>query len=475
LGKISFFMKNILFFFCTFLVHFLASSPINAQAKQAKLLGIWHDSTLQTSYYNVYSDIFGYAAKGREYGIIGSTFGTHIIDVTNPKKPKELARIKGGESSNLVIHRDYDTYKTYLYAVCDEGASTLQIIDLSHLPDSVKVVYDSKQFFSRCHNTYIDTAKARLYTLGHGNGQSPRAMRVFDLTNPISPKQVGGMDSIGGFFLDYVHDAFVRNDTAYLNCGYQGLAIADFKNPAKPKLLGTLTQYPNSGYNHSGYLTDDGAYYVMADENWGKPEKLVDVRDLKDLKVVSTFNAESSSTQIPHNPLIKGNLVYTAYYYDGLQVHDISNPAQPKRVAYYDSCTVPDGNGYSGAWGVYPFLPSGNIIFADMQRGMYIVEGINKNALPEENKSIETTHLSVFPQPAEDVLTIEWNSENTVSETRFSLYTMDGKLVATQTLMPSSVGTTSFSFDIKKINTGMYILQAANNGFNVTKKVMVQK
>ncbi len=44
----------------------------------------WSDSTLPGSflYDNTYNAVWGYARDGREYGIIGSTMGTHIIDVT---------------------------------------------------------------------------------------------------------------------------------------------------------------------------------------------------------------------------------------------------------------------------------------------------------------------------------------------------------------------------------------------------------
>ena len=42
-----------------------------------------------------------------------------------------------------MIHRDYHDHNGYLYAVCDEGQSTLQIIDLSGLPNDLEVVYDS--------------------------------------------------------------------------------------------------------------------------------------------------------------------------------------------------------------------------------------------------------------------------------------------------------------------------------------------
>ena len=45
-----------------------------------------------------------------------------------------------------IIHRDYHDYQGYLYAVSDEGAASLQIIDISTLPDSASVVYDSSRF-----------------------------------------------------------------------------------------------------------------------------------------------------------------------------------------------------------------------------------------------------------------------------------------------------------------------------------------
>ena len=59
-----------------------------------------------------------------------------------------------------VIHRDYHDFSGYLYIVCDEGSSsTLQIIDITNLPNSVNTVYDSDILFTRAHNIFIDTAQ----------------------------------------------------------------------------------------------------------------------------------------------------------------------------------------------------------------------------------------------------------------------------------------------------------------------------
>ena len=54
---------------------------------------------------------------------------------------------------------------------------------------------------------------------------------------------------------------------------------------------------------------------------------------------------------------------------------DISNPASPFKVAYYD--THPgntDYNGFFGCWGTYPYLPSGTILASDDLNGLFVMQ-----------------------------------------------------------------------------------------------------
>ena len=67
-------------------------------------------------------------------------------------------------------------------------------------------------------------------------------------------------------------------------------------------------------------------------------------------------------------------IMYTAHYHDGVYIHDISDPNNPILVAFYDTFDPTHYNSYMGAWGVYPFLPSGNILVSDMQTGLYVFE-----------------------------------------------------------------------------------------------------
>ncbi len=385
------------------LITVIALITISAKAQQTgTLLYNWQDTNLVGSwaYNNTYNECWGLEVNGSEIAIIGSTDGTHFFDVTDPANSTQVAYVAGVYQGGGVIHRDYHDFQGYLYVVCDEGSSsTLQIIDISTLPDSVTTVYDSNALFTKSHNIYIDTATAKLYACA-----SNTAMDVYDLHTPTAPELIYSYNGVG-----HVHDAFVRNDSAYLNCGNDGFRIFSFSTVNQmgdqPTLLGTLTSYPDAGYNHSGWLSDDGTVYAMQDENHGYDVKLLDVSDFNNISVLSTFSSGVDPQSMAHNGIIKGDKLYIAYYHDGLRVFDISDPTNPVQSWEYNTYAPSSHASYKGAWGVYPYLPSGNIIVSDMQTGLYIIDPTSA-----------TTHIietaisnNIYPNPVYNQFTIKNN------------------------------------------------------------------
>jgi len=408
----------------------LLSNKIIAQ-QEATLLYNWNDSNLVGSfaYDNTYNECWGLSLNDREFAIIGTTAGTHFFDITNPENSSEVAFVEGGFMGGGVIHRDYHDFDGYLYAVCDEGiTSTLQIFDITDLPNSVTTVYDSNDLFIKSHNIFIDTATAKLYACASNN-----AMDVYDLStvydnnqviiqSPTNPKLIYSYSGVG-----HVHDAFVRNDTAFLNCGYDGLRVMDFSMVDsigdQPLLLGSLTSYPDAGYNHSGWLSDDGTIYIMQDENHGYDVKILDVSDLNNINILSTFNSSVDPNSMAHNGIIKDNIAYIPYYHDGLRVFDISDPTNPIQIWKYDTYMPNDHISYKGAWGVYPYLPSGNIIVSDMQSGLYILNLSNSTNILEED-----TNMLIYPNPIKDYFTVKSNADN------ITLYNSLGSIVRIEKL-----------------------------------------
>ena len=75
---------------------------------------------------------------------------------------------------------------------------------------------------AKAHNIFIDTSTAKLYACASNN-----AMDVYSLANPVLPVLINELNdpTIG-----HVHDAYVKNDTAYLNCGNDGFRVFDYSN-----------------------------------------------------------------------------------------------------------------------------------------------------------------------------------------------------------------------------------------------------
>jgi len=335
---------------------------------------------------SVFNDVWGLEIKNDKYAIIGSTMGTHILRIED-NKFEEIDFVEGKYAGNQAIHRDFHDYNGYLYSICDENASSLQIMDLSYLPDSVHLVYDSDSLIVRCHNIFIDTANAKLYACAVANPFGFHALSVYDLSNPISPTLIYNYDEVG-----HVHDAYVVNDTAYLNCGYDGLRVIKSHPQGFAYELSSLTVYPDKGYNHSGWLSGDKKTYIMCDETPSMKIKALDVSDLNNITVSSTFSAESYDQALPHNSIFVDNIAYVSYYNDGLQVFDISDPFNPKKIGFYDTYPGSDDLIYRGLWGVYPFNSSNLVLGSDRTSGLYLFDF-------EPPPIISENPFFIFPNP----------------------------------------------------------------------------
>ena len=471
----------------------LGISSLSAQ-EEANLLGTWSDPNLVGSafYNNIYNEIWGLAVNGHEYAVLGSTAGTHFIDVTDPTQPFEAHFVAGAAQGPVIIHRDYHDYKGYLYAVCDEGQSSLQIMDITQLPDTVIVAYDAPTRIQTAHNIFIDTTHAKLYGFAlTGGPQNYSALRVYDISDPLNLDYIGEYNNFGGLNVGHIHDGYVRDGIAFLNAGGSGFAMVDFSDPFNPETISTITDYPFRGYNHSGWLTDDGQYYYMADENHGYDIKAIDVSDPCEPEVTGTFDAETNNpTSITHNQIVACDYLYVSYYYDGIVVYDISDPANPEKVLYYDTSNEPNGTSYKGAWGIYPLLPSGNILVSDMQEGLFVFEGMGDNCAANQQLEpvnldclnpvsveewVEGAQVSVFPQPAQNTIGVDVELPEAVAPAHFSLWNLNGQQVADFGRHALSKGLQQLEFSRPgSLPGGLYALRITGEHGAHTLKVLLQ-
>lgn len=400
-----------------FIIALVLSVPLQAQdIKNVTLLDHWTDTTITPGLEEaIFNDVWAFEVDGNDYCVIGSNIGTHFFQI-NGNKLNFIQFQPGKFQGQYAEHRDFKTYRNYLYGVCDEGTSSLQIFDLQYLPDSVSKVYDSDEHFQIAHNLYIDTAKAKMYVSGPNN----LGLQIFDLSNPADPEMINYFTDV-----DYVHDCYVRNDTAFLNCGFDGLWVYDFSG--SPVQLGILDFYPNQGYNHSGWLSPDGQKYAFIDETQGTKIRLCDWSEtLADISVSETFGTDQYEDYVPHNIILLDYLAFVSYYNEGLRIYDLSQ-APYREIGAYDTFLPETDYLLNGAWGVYVLEDRNQLLVGDRQNGLFLFSF----PIQELNHPRRETFVSAAPFITEDgyIIPREYLDEAALT---FSVFSASGEIVYDQ-------------------------------------------
>jgi len=429
-----------------------------AQSKNVEVLDVWADPNMKEWYGDqAFNEVWGFVQDGQEYAVIGSANGTSVCLIHEDNTLENVEFVEGRHTD--AIHRDYHDYNGYLYEVCDQGSSSLRVFDLQYLPDSLHLVFDDSTDIITAHNIFIDSSSALLYACGVKNSLTDDAMKVFSLSQPEIPTLVYNYN-----FVDYVHDVFVRNDTAYVNAANEGLRVVDFSTPTMPIEIGSLSFYVEQGYNHSGWLSEDGKTYVMCDETAGSPFKILDVSDLNNIEVINYTKPQTFEQTMPHNVMFVDGLAYFSYYADGLQIYDVRNPDKLKQLAYYDSFQGEDVV-FKGAWGVYTYLPSKRILLSDRTSGLFLLKF---DAPP--NLVDADFEMQVYPNPSSEGYVYFYGDFPSNPEYQVDVFDALGKHVATYQ------GNSDYlKIEVQNWANGMYFFSATGNQISdkATGKFMV--
>ena len=142
-------------------------------------------------------------------------------------------------------------------------------------------------------------------------------------------------------------------------------------------LLGSATN-PNNRYIHSGWPSADGLHLVFHDEleeiQFGLSTQIYTL-SLANLRAPTVQVSMGSTTTTDHNGYMRGSYYYVSHYRRGVVVYDPPNPTQLVEVAHFDNYVTPSTNvaGTDGTWGIYPFLPSGNLLVSDIENGLFVL------------------------------------------------------------------------------------------------------
>ncbi len=375
------------------------------------------------------NDIWGFVDlnTGREYALVGLANGTSVWDVTAPEAPVEVGHVAGAQSGwrDIKVYQYHDAnlgrYRAYAY-VTTEGVQGLQILDLTELPERVSLATVRNDDLLTAHNVYLSNVDyatgealegldAYLYVAG--SNRDGGAYRVYNLDNPEAPTLVAV--GAGG----YIHDAastVIRDERAAQCAHAEGhcevlvdfnettVDLWDMTDKTQPVLI-SQTSYPGVGYVHSGWVSEDTLTVFVQDEldergsGLNTTLRAMSIQSLTEPQFVGTYTGPTRA--IDHNGFTVGTTYYMSNYRRGLTVLDVADPANMEEIGYFDTFAVPADNtaSFNGAWGVYPFLPSGNLLVSDIEYGLWVLKMNDGGTLPSPAPSPEPSPSSE-PEPS---------------------------------------------------------------------------
>ena len=453
------------------------------------------------------SDVWGWTdpLDGREYAIVGTTNSTAFVDVSDPINPIFLGRIQTANGNNS-FWRDVKVYNNHAFIVADNvGNHGMQVFDLTLLRAGVDadLTYDGTQVLryqgdggagdleiGSCHNIVINESEGIAYLVGcnSANGGGP----IFvDISNPANPNVLGDYTTGG-----YSHDAqvvtYTGPDTDYYDpangitgkqiyIGSNGnsdqVVILDVTDKNNILPISSFT-YPQTAYAHQGWFTDDQRYFILGDEvdeqSFGNNSRTL-IFDFLNLdlntnggtipsNLLNTYLGPTAA--IDHNGYVNGDKFYLANYRAGLRILDvptlISNNNANAEIGYFDTYPTSNGTAFNGAWSIYPYFASGNIIISDIERGLFVVRKSGTLSTPEFELQ---GNFTLSPNPTTFVSTLKGNKNGIIE--RVEIYSILGQ----QVFNKNNINAQEYVLPINDYSSGVYLVKVNNL---ITKKLVIK-
>jgi hypothetical protein len=260
------------------------------------------------------------------------------------------------------------------------------------------------------HELWLESARGRAYVYaavpmsevgtaeGSATATNPRKLkpgrpdlRIVDVTQPRSPREVGGWGAwkaLGAYpYGDEEHfetrsfahsvrtDAALRR--AYVSYWATGTVILDIADPAKPRLLGRTK--PREGAAHSSDLAAGGRVLVETHERPGGVPTYWDISNPARPRFLSHFVIKGYHKDTVHDPKVAGPLTFFSWYGKGVVVAETTRGyARPRLLAQWQPRTDwlnPDlyfcKKACPQVWGI--FLHRGLVLASDMNSGLYVL------------------------------------------------------------------------------------------------------
>lgn len=305
-------------------------------------------------------------------GHMGPPYATTLLDVADPSRPRILARIPvraGTHSHKARLCGNILAINVEQYGGGGDGTAGLALFDVGDPRHPREIAYYRMGGLSTggtgVHRFQMDCERQLLYASGSADGFQGNFVLIIDISDPARPREAGrwwmpgqhvaaGEKPVRSGTAYRTHHPLRLGDRLYVSLWYDGFAILDISDPARPRLVSHVGDRPESGApTHTalpvGHRILGRNWLVVFDEEMGGGDppafmRLYDITDERRPTLATTFHVPPDPSgktggrfgaHQPHEFVGTDNLVYAAWFSGGLRVIDISNPYKPQEVGHY--------------------------------------------------------------------------------------------------------------------------------------------
>lgn len=291
--------------------------------------------------------------------------GVRIVSIADPAAPVEVGHVRAANdyANDLKVLDGGDGARYVVTA-----STPANVIDVT-VPAAPAIV---AQLPFSAHSVFVEGQT--VYLVDGGSA----AVEIWDLARPRTPRRLRAWTHPDGPTAFAWHDIFVSNRVAYLSdIRGSGLHVVDFTDLAAPVVRGGERD-PGFTMWHSPWLTTIGGRRIALDGTEGASRLRLLDGDPGSPTFLATLGEWQLRQEVSmHNVMAHGDRAYVAHYRDGIRVLDLSDPAAPVMVGYYNTWVEKTGTAAwaEGAWGLDIDVARKRIYVADSTRGLIILQG----------------------------------------------------------------------------------------------------
>jgi hypothetical protein len=316
---------------------------------------------------------------------VAAADGFASVDISDPEEPTVMAEIRDFDTESEMAHSNapleviFDAWpdgdRLVVAGPANQApgaAHGFALFDISDPAEPKQVAWYATSY--HIHNSFFEDGI--VYLTGSGLRQKPVVM--VDVSDD-EPEEIGRW-SVADYSQEWadvsitsrvLHDVYVQDGVAYLPYWDSGTWLLDVSDPANPEVLSRVGDYERAelaeftqrealqqylipdGNAHYAQVNDDGTIMVTGKEAWARNVNgdtiggpggfdLWDVSDKTAPEHLSHIEAPESFDQTTggwfttaHNADMVGDRLYTSWYFGGVKVYDVSDPANPEEIAWW--------------------------------------------------------------------------------------------------------------------------------------------